>query len=279
MATVFKRYCRQPAAVLGALFIAVLAALALAAPWLSASPWEMNAHPLLLPFTERAHWLGTDMLGRDLGAGLLYGARVSLGVGALASAASLLVGLLVGAAAGYFGGWVDAVLMRVAEFFLIMPSLVLAVLLVAVLEPSTTSVVMAIALVAWPGIARLVRSEFMTLRQREFVQAAQVLGLSPWAIITREILPNAMGPLLVTLTFVMASAILTEAALAFLGLGDPEAMSWGYMINASRNLLRDAWWMSLLPGLAIVLLVLAVNRVGEGLRSALQVPGRTEASA
>ncbi|MBD1552625.1 ABC transporter permease [Pseudomonas typographi] len=279
MATVFKRYCRQPAAVLGALFIAVLAALALAAPWLSTSPWEMNAQPLLLPFTERAHWLGTDMLGRDLGAGLLYGARVSLGVGALASAASLLVGLLVGAAAGYFGGWVDAVLMRVAEFFLIMPSLVLAVLLVAVLEPSTTSVVMAIALVAWPGIARLVRSEFMTLRQREFVQAAQVLGLSPWAIITREILPNAMGPLLVTLTFVMASAILTEAALAFLGLGDPEAMSWGYMINASRNLLRDAWWMSLLPGLAIVLLVLAVNRVGEGLRSALQVPGRTEASA
>ncbi|MBD1586206.1 ABC transporter permease [Pseudomonas typographi] len=279
MATVFKRYCRQPAAVLGALFIAVLAALALAAPWLSASPWEMNAQPLLLPFTERAHWLGTDMLGRDLGAGLLYGARVSLGVGALASAASLVVGLLVGAAAGYFGGWVDAVLMRVAEFFLIMPSLVLAVLLVAVLEPSTTSVVMAIALVAWPGIARLVRSEFMTLRQREFVQAAQVLGLSPWAIITREILPNAMGPLLVTLTFVMASAILTEAALAFLGLGDPEAMSWGYMINASRNLLRDAWWMSLLPGLAIVLLVLAVNRVGEGLRSALQVPGRTEAIA
>lgn len=275
--SVTRRFIRQPVALAAALFMLLLALLALAAPWISAgSPWEMSARPLLLPFTDHQHWLGSDMLGRDLARGLLYGARVSLAVGVAASVATLLAGLLVGAVAGYFGGWVDALLMRVAEFFQVMPSLVLAVLLVAVLEPSTATVILAIAVVAWPGVARLVRSEFLSLRQREFVLAAQVLGQGPWQIISREILPNAMAPLLVTLTFVLASAILTEAALAFLGLGDPEAMSWGYMINASRNMLHEAWWMSFMPGLAILLLVLAVNRVGEGLRVALEISGRVE---
>jgi len=268
---VLKRFIRQPSALLGAVFLLLLTALALAAPWLtSSSAWDMSTQPMLPPFQDAAHWLGSDLLGRDLGSGLLYGARVSLAVGALASLATLGVGLLVGAIAGYFGGWLDGVLMRVAEFFQIIPQLVLAVILVAVLEPSLGSIVLAISLVAWPAVARLVRSEFLTLRQREFVQAARVLGQSPWGIITQQILPNALAPLLVTMTFVMATAILTEAALAFLGLSDPEAMSWGYMINASRGLLRDAWWMSFLPGLAIVLCVLAVNRVGEGLRVAFE---------
>lgn len=271
---VLTRFIHQPSALAGAVFLLVLAALAAAAPWLtSSSPWEMNTQPMLPPFHDSAHWLGSDMLGRDLGSGLLYGARVSLAVGTLTSLATLLVGLLVGAVAGYFGGWLDGVLMRIAEFFQIIPQLVLAVILVAVLEPSLGSIVLAISLVAWPGVARLVRSEFLTLRQREFVQAARVLGQSPWGIISQQILPNALAPLLVVMTFVMATAILTESALAFLGLSDPEAMSWGYMINASRGLLRDAWWMSFLPGLAIVLCVLAVNRVGEGLRVAFE-PGR-----
>ncbi|WP_025854927.1 ABC transporter permease [Pseudomonas sp. CHM02] len=268
---VLKRFVRQPSALIGALFLLLLAGLAVAAPWLtSSSPWEMNTQPMLAPFHDPAHWLGSDLLGRDLGSGLLYGARVSLAVGALTSLATLLAGLIVGAIAGYFGGWVDAVLMRIAEFFQIIPQLVLAVILVAVLEPSLGSIVLAISLVAWPGVARLVRSEFLTLRQREFVQAARVLGQSPWGIISQQILPNALAPLLVVMTFVMATAILTESALAFLGLSDPEAMSWGYMINASRGLLRDAWWMSFLPGLAIVVCVLAVNRVGEGLRVAFE---------
>ncbi|WDU64255.1 ABC transporter permease [Pseudomonas poae] len=273
--SVLKRFVRQPSALIGALFLLLLAALALAAPWLvDSSPWDMNAQPMLAPFHDPAHWLGSDQLGRDLGSGLLYGARLSLAVGVLTSLATLLVGLVVGAIAGYFGGWVDGVLMRVAEFFQIIPQLVLAVILVAVLEPSLGTIVLAIALVAWPAVARLVRSEFLTLRQREFVQAARVLGQSPWGIISQQILPNALAPLLVVMTFVMATAILTEAALAFLGLSDPEAMSWGYMINASRGLLRDAWWMSFLPGLAIVLCVLAVNRLGEGLRVAFE-PGRS----
>ncbi|MBK5478158.1 ABC transporter permease [Pseudomonas sp. TH21] len=266
-----KRFVRQPSALLGAVFLLVLAALAIAAPWLtSSSPWEMNSQPMLAPFHDPAHWLGSDLLGRDLGIGLLYGARVSLAVGVLTSLATLLMGLLVGAIAGYFGGWVDGVLMRIAEFFQIIPQLVLAVILVAVLEPSLGTIVLAIALVAWPAVARLVRSEFLTLRQREFVQAARVLGQSPWGIISQQILPNALAPLLVVMTFVMATAILTESSLAFLGLSDPEAMSWGYMINASRGLLRDAWWMSFLPGLAIALCVLAVNQVGEGLRVAFE---------
>lgn len=273
--TLWHRYARQPGPLAGAAFVLLLAALAVAAPWLVAgSPWDMAATPLLVPFADPHHLLGSDMLGRDIGTGLLYGARVSLSVALLATALTLLVGLVVGAVAGYLGGWVDALLMRVAEFFQIIPQLVLAVVLVAALEPSLGSVILAIALVAWPGIARLVRSEFLSLRQREFVQAAQVLGQRPLTIIARQILPNALGPLLVTLTFVMASAILTEAALAFLGLGDPDAMSWGYMINASRNMLREAWWMSLLPGVAILLLVLAVNRIGEGLRVALEPASR-----
>ncbi|RII74182.1 ABC transporter permease [Pseudomonas monteilii] len=274
--TVWQRFLAQRSAVVGASWLLLLSALALAAPWItSGSPWEMAAQPMLGPLQEPGHWLGTDLLGRDLFSGLIYGARVSLAVAALASLATLLVGLVVGAIAGYFGGWLDGVLMRIAEFFQIIPQLVLAVILVAILEPSLGSIVLAISLVAWPAVARLVRAEFLSLRQREFVLAARVLGQSPLAIVFEQILPNALAPLLVTLTFVTATAILTEAALAFLGLGDPEAMSWGYMINASRGLLREAWWMSLLPGLAILFCVLAVNRVGEGLRVAFEPARRS----
>lgn len=277
---VLQRFLAQPAALLSSAFLLVLALLAIAAPWLGVeSPWAMTAKPLLVPFTVTEHWLGSDMLGRDIASGLLYGARMSLAVAGLASLATLLVGLSVGALAGYAGGWLDELLMRLGEFFQIVPQLVLAVILVAVLEPSLWSIVLGISLVAWPPVARLVRSEVLSLRQREFVLAAQVLGQKPLAIITTQILPNALSPLLVTMTFVMATAILTEAALAFLGLGDPEAMSWGYMINASRNMLRQAWWMSLLPGLAIMFCVLAVNRIGEGLRIAFEPPRREGAAS
>lgn len=265
------RLLRQRSAAASAVYLAVLAVLALAAPLLHPeSPWAMVAQPLLPPFQEARHLLGTDMLGRDLLAGLLYGARVSLLVGSAATVLTLLVGIGVGALAAYIGGWVDAALMWITEFFLIMPSLFLAVILVAILEPSLYSVVLAIALVAWPPVARIVRSEFLSLREREFVLAARVVGQKPLRIVFTQILPNALTPILVVAGFIMAAAILTEAALAFLGLGDPEAMSWGFMINAARNLLRQAWWMSLWPGLAILVTVLAVNRLTEGVRIALQ---------
>jgi peptide/nickel transport system permease protein len=269
-----RRAFYRPGALLAAGFLVLLSVSALLAPWLcSASPWEMLARPLIPPLRDASHWLGTDMLGRDIATGLLYGARTSLTVGLLATLATLLPALLVGATAGYLGGWIDELLMRIAECFQIIPQLVLAVVLVALMEPSVGSVVLALALVAWPPVARLVRSEFMSLRQREFVQAALVLGQRPARIVFVQILPNALSPLLVSLTFILAAAILTEAALAFLGLGDPEAMSWGYMINASRNLLREAPSMSLLPGVAILLTVLSVQRVGEALREAVQAPG------
>lgn len=262
---------RQRGCVLAFAYLLTLALAALLAPWLcAAGPWDMVARPLLPPLSDPAHWLGTDMLGRDLATGLLYGARTSLSVGLLATLATLLPAVLIGAVAGYFGGWVDELLMRIGECFQIVPQLVLAVVLVALLDPSLGSVVLALALVAWPAVARLVRGEFISLRQREFIQAAVVLGQGPWRIALTQLLPNALAPVLASLTFVLAAAILTEAALAFLGLGDPEAMSWGYLINASRSLLREAPWMSVLPGLAIMLTVLSVQRIGEALRQTWQ---------
>ena len=233
------------------------------------SPWMMVGQPLLLPFQNSEFWLGTDMLGRDIAAGLAYGARVSLLVGVISTLVAVVVGVLLGALAGYYGGWIDDVLMRFTEFFQTIPQLAMAVVLVAILSPSIYSIVGAIAIVSWPPVARLVRGEFLSLKQREFVQAAIVIGQRPWQIIFTQILPNAMSPIIVTASLMIATAILTESALAFLGLGDRNMMSWGFMIGASRTMLREAPWMSVMPGVAILLTVLAINLIGEGLNDAL----------
>lgn len=274
----WRRFARQPGAMAAAVFLALLAVLAIAAPWIHpVSPWTMVARPLTPPFSGVQAPLGSDLLGRDVLAGLLYGARLSLGIGTLSTLATLLAGIVVGALAGYLGGRAERALMWVTDAFQMVPSLFLAVILVAVLAPSTGSVVLAIALSSWPPVARIVRSEFAGLRRREFVLAARVAGLRPWRIVFVEILPNALAPILVLASFVLATAILAESALSFLGLGDPASISWGYMIDAARNLVRQAWWLSVWPGLAIVATVLAVNRVGEGVRRALhlheRVPG------
>ncbi len=267
-----NRFFQQPGAVFSAGFLLAIAALAIAAPWLYPdSPWAMVAPPLQRPFTNLAWPLGTDMLGRNPVAGLVYGARVSLSIGLLTTLATLTVGVLVGALAGYFGAWVDAVLMRLTDVFQVIPGLFLAVILVAILEPSIFSLVLAITLAAWPPVARIVRTEFLRLRHQEFVLAARTAGLRPWQIVFVEILPNALPPVLALVGLVMAAAILGESALSFLGLGDPESMSWGTMIDASRNLARQAWWLSLWPGLAILATVLAAHRLGEGLRVAFHV--------
>ena len=233
------------------------------------SPWMMVAQPLLLPFQDSQYWLGTDMLGRDIAAGLAYGARVSLLVGVVSTLVAVLVGVLIGAAAGFYGGWVDDVLMRFTEFFQTIPQLAMAVVLVAILSPNIYSIVGAIAVVSWPPVARLVRGEFLSLKQREFVQAAVVIGQRPARIIFTQILPNAISPIIVTASLMIATAILTESALAFLGLGDRNMMSWGFMIGASRTMLREAPWMSVMPGVAILLTVLAINLIGEGLNDAM----------
>ncbi|WP_203564653.1 ABC transporter permease [Bordetella pseudohinzii] len=265
-----KRYMRNYGAVAGLLIVAAVVLVALAAPLLyEDSPWMMVATPLIPPFSDPAYPFGTDMLGRDITAGLVWGARVSLMVGLLSTGVALLFGILVGAVAGYCGGRIDDALMRFTEFFQTIPQLAMAVVLVAVLGPSVYSIMGAIAVVSWPPAARLVRSGFMTLKQREFVQAAIVIGQTPGRIVCSQILPNAMSPIIVSASFMVATAILTESSLSFLGLGDRNMMSWGFMIGAARTMIREAWWMSVWPGVAILLTVLAINLIGEGLNDAL----------
>ncbi|SAI74184.1 ABC transporter permease [Bordetella ansorpii] len=265
-----KRYARNAGAVIGLAILLAVIVMALAAPLLyEESPWTMVAAPLIPPFTDAAYPFGTDMLGRDITAGLVWGARVSLLVGLLSTGVALLFGIFVGTVAGYCGGRIDDALMRFTEFFQTIPQLAMAVVLVAVLGPSVYSIMGAIAVVSWPPAARLVRSEFMTLKQREFVQAAIVIGQTPARIVWSQILPNAMAPIIVSASFMVATAILTESSLSFLGLGDPNMMSWGFMIGAARTMIREAWWMSVWPGVSILLTVLAINLMGEGLNDAL----------
>ncbi len=237
--------------------------------WYEESPWSIVAEPLIAPWTNADYPLGSDMLGRDLGAELTYGARVSLLVGVVSTLAAVVFGIFIGAVSGFYGGRVDDILMRFTEFFQTIPQLAMAIVLVAIFTPSIYSTVGAIAIVSWPPVARLVRSEFLTLKQREFVQAARVIGQKPGRIIFTQILPNAMSPIMVTASLMIATAILTESSLSFLGLGDRDLMSWGYMIGAARTMLREAPLMSVLPGIAILLTVLAINLIGEGLNDAM----------
>jgi peptide/nickel transport system permease protein len=263
-----KRFVENRGAVAGLVILAVVVVVSLAAPLLMpGDPMSIRARPLMPPGGEFA--LGTDMLGRDVLAGIVHGARVSLMIGLISTVIAVLIGVSVGAIAGFFGGWVDDVLVRITEFFQTIPSFIFAILLVAIMTPSLTSIVTAIAVVTWPPIARLARSEFMSLRRREFVEAAVLSGVSRTRIIVAEVLPNAMSPLIVMGSLMIATAILTESALSFLGLGDPNRISWGYMIGAARTVFRQAWWLSVFPGLAIALTVLAINLVGEGLNDAL----------
>ncbi len=270
MKAFLQRYCRNYGAVIGALVLLAVMAFALFAPVLyEDSPWLMVADPLVHPFADPAYPFGTDMLGRDITAGMLYGARVSLLVGVISTAVALLFGILIGAVAGYCGGRIDDALMRFTEFFQTIPQLAMAVVIVAIFNPSIYSIVGAISVVSWPPVARLVRSEFLSLKQREFVQAAVVIGQKPLRIIATQILPNAMSPIIVSASFMVATAILTESALSFLGLGDRNMMSWGFMIGAARTMIREAWWMSVWPGVAILLTVLSINLIGEGLNDAM----------
>lgn len=254
---------------LGMAFLALVVAVAAVYPLANPrSPWAMGARPFLPPLT-RGHLLGTDMLGRDVLLGLVHGARFSLLIGLMSTVVSLTIGITVGAVAGYFRGWTDEILMRVTEFFQIIPGLVLIMLLVVVLGPTMWSVVAGIGVVTWPSVARIMRAEVLSLRTRQFVDAARGLGQRPLAILFVQILPNALSPVIVVASVMVASAILIESGLSFLGLGDPNVMTWGYMIGAARPFLRDAWLLSAIPGVAIVLTVLAINMVGDSLTTAL----------
>lgn len=269
MSDFWRRFRRNRGAVVGLVILALVIALAALAPVIyPGSPWEMATAPFVPP-GEEGMLLGSDSLGRDVAAGIAHGARISLLVGAVSTVAALLIGVTLGAVAGYLGGWADDAVMRFTEFFQTIPSFVFAILLVAIFTPTIYSVVFAIAVVSWPPVARVVRAEFLSLRSREFVQAAEVLGKSRIAIVVTDILPNALSPIVVLSSLMVASAILLESALSFLGLGDPNLMTWGFLIGSGRSVIRLAWWMSVFPGLAIFVTVLALNLVGEGLSDAL----------
>jgi peptide/nickel transport system permease protein len=256
-----------------AIMLAVLA-VAATAPWIyPGDPLDAVARPLLPPFDDGRYPLGTDRDGRDIAAGIAHGARVSLAVGVTAAAGAIVLGTVIGALAGFYGGWTDEALMRFTEAAQTVPSFLLALALVAVLGPSTGSVVTAIALVSWPGTARIVRAEFLSLREREFVLACRTMGMSDARLIFEQILPNAAAPIIVLATVVVSIAILVESALSYLGLGDPNIVTWGGMIAAGRPVFRSAWTVSAIPGFAIVMTVLGVSLIGEALTDAVNPRG------
>jgi len=266
----WKRFARNRGAVLGLVLLLAVIVIALIAPMLyPRGPWPMVQRPFLAPYTVDGLPLGTDTLGRNVAAGLVYGAQVSLLVGLISTVMALLIGVPLGAVAGFYGGWLDEGAMRFTEFFQTIPNFALAIVLVAILEPSLTSITLSIAIVSWPPVARLVRAEVMSVSKREYVDAARLAGLSNLRILVGQVLPNTVSPIIVMASLMVATAILLESSLSFLGLGDPNIMSWGYQIGAARTVIRSAWWLSFFPGLAIVLTVLALNLIGEGLNDAL----------
>ena len=266
----WSRFRQNSGALAGLIILLLVLSVAIIGPfYYTGSPWRMVGRPFVPPFTIERFPLGTDTLGRDLASGLVHGARISLLVGLVSTGVALLIGIPLGALAGYFGGWIDDLSMRFTELFQTIPSFALAIVIVAILQPSIGSVVLAIGLVSWPPVARLVRGEVLSLKSREYVQAAITLGQSTPRIIFTQVLPNAIAPIIVIASLIVASAILLESALSFLGLGDPNLITWGYMVGAGRTRLIDAWWVSFFPGLAIFLTVLALNLVGEGLNDAL----------
>ena len=264
-----RMFVRNPSAIVGMLMLLVVLAVAIAGPWfVQADPFEITAAPLTIPFSEGA-WLGTDYLGRDVLTALIYGGRATLLVGAVAAMLSVLIGITVGAFAGYYGGKVDAGLMRVTEFFQVLPALLFAMVVVTLFSPTLVTVTLAIGIVSWTGTARLTRAEFLKYRGLEFVRAERAIGARDARIIWRVILPNALPTLIVSATLAVGAAILFEAGLSFLGLGDPNQMSWGLMIGSSRQYVLSCWWGVAFPGLAIFFAVLAVSLIGDGLNDAL----------
>ena len=267
----FWRYFKRRRMAVGSLVIIVIIFLVAGfASFLSPyDPGKTNvAFKLKSPSFQ--HYLGTDNLGRDVFSRMLYGSRVSLSVGFVAVAISVGIGILVGAMAGYYSGWVDSLLMRFVDVMLCFPSFFLMLTVVALLGPSLFKVMVVIGITSWMGTARFVRAEFLSLRERDFTQAAKALGVKDFRIIYRHILPNAMAPVFVTATLGVASAILVESGLSFLGFGaQPPAPSWGNILTEGRAYIFDAWWLTVFPGFAILVTVLSFNLVGEGLRDAI----------
>ncbi len=265
-----KRYFRTGEGVTGTILLALLVLAALMAPLLfPGDPLSIVSAPLLQPFENMDFIFGTDRLGRDVLAGIFYGARTSLLVGLAAALASIILGSIVGTLAGFAGGIVDEVLMRITEAFQTVPGFLLALALVSIAGPSLPVLIAAIALSSWTQAARLTRGQVLSIRESDYVASARVIGMHPMEIAFRQILPNALPPVLALAPVIVASAILIEAALSFLGLSDPNRVSWGGMIAEGRTVLRSAPWLSILPGLALAMTVVGVYLAGEGLTNSL----------
>jgi peptide/nickel transport system permease protein len=266
----WRTFSRNQLAVCAGTVVLVLVTLAVLAPVLA--PWDPNrpdTTKILAPPSSR-HWLGTDPLGRDVLSRVLYGSRVSLAVGFVSVGIAAAIGVLLGAAAGYHGGVVDNIVMRLVDLMLVFPRFFLLLAVLAFLKPSIWTIMTVIGVTGWMGVARLVRAEFLTLREREFVIWSESVGAGAFRVIFRHILPNAIAPILVAMTLGIPAAILTEAGLSFLGLGvQPPYATWGNILNDGRDYIEIAWWMTLYPGLAILITVLSYNLVGEGIRDAL----------
>ncbi len=267
----FRRLLKESTALVGLLLVLIFFAAAIFAPVLS--PFGPNEQDIIgskLAPPSVAHWLGADILGRDMLSRMLYGARISVFVGLAVVAAAGSFGTLVGLFAGYRRGWIDEVVMRVTDIFFAFPPLILAMAIAGALGPSLRNALIAVVVVLWPVYARLVRGQVLSLRESEYIQAAQVTGVSNWKIITRHLLPNTMAPLLVQASFDMGTTILTVAGLSFIGFGaQPPTPEWGVMISDGRNYITTQWWLTAVPAAGILLLVAAFNLVGDGLRDIL----------
>jgi peptide/nickel transport system permease protein len=270
----WQRLRHNRMAMAGAAIVMAMFVLAVAAPMLGRDPGEIEiARRLQAP--SWAYPLGTDDLGRDVLTRILYGARISLLVGFVAVGIATAIGIVLGALAGYYGRWVDTLLMRFVDIMLCFPTFFLILAVIAFLDPSIWNIMIIIGLTGWMGVARLVRAEFLSLRERDFVLAARALGAGDGRIIFRHILPNALSPVLVSATLGVAGAILTESALSFLGIGvQPPTPSWGNMLIAGKQTLGTAWWLSVFPGLAILITVLGYNVLSEGIRDAVDPRSR-----
>lgn len=265
-----RRLFANRLAIIGLLLVLLLFTVALLAPFISPyDPARIDLYNILSPPSIR-HLLGTDQLGRDVLSRMIWGARISLLVGFIAVGISAIIGMILGAVAGFYGGWVDNLIMRFVDIMLCFPTFFLILAVISILEPSIWNIMIVIGLTSWMGVARFVRAEFLSLMDREFVLSAKASGASDLRIIFRHVLPNALAPVLVAATLGVAAAILTESALSFLGIGiQPPTPSWGGMLTAGKDNIEIAWWLSLYPGLAILFTVLGYNLLGEGIRDAI----------
>jgi peptide/nickel transport system permease protein len=266
----WQRFKKNRLAFTGALAVGTILLVALLAPFITPyEPTDIDLENILSPPSAK-HVLGTDDLGRDILSRMMWGSRISLSVGFVAMGIAVSIGIIIGSLAGFYGGKIDNVLMRLVDVMLTFPTFFLILAVIAILEPSIYTIMVVIGVTGWMDVARLVRAEFLTLKERDFVLAARASGAGNLRLIFRHVLPNSLAPVFVAATFGVAGAILAEAALSFLGLGvQPPNPSWGNILTLGKNNIEIAWWLSLFPGLAILVTVLSYNLVGEGLRDAL----------